>query len=122
MKIAPYLTIEDFCRDPENVEALASFLESPAGQNLLSVLLGNRPSRILADARIARDGNGLRAAAASESLDGRPEYLLGRSDGYESVVEIITQNLTQKVRSLPRSSTKAGAHKAEITPASPPKP
>jgi 5-methylthioribose kinase len=40
MRIAPYVTPDEFCRDPENVDALASFLQSAPGQALQSVLAG----------------------------------------------------------------------------------
>ena len=120
MKIAPYLTVDEFCRDPESVEALSGFLSSPQGQNFLSVILGARPSRILADARIARDGNNIRAAAAAEGTPERAEHLLGRIEGHESLLELITQTLTQQVHLPQRSSTKAG--RSEIRPVSPPKP
>lgn len=122
MKIAPYLTAEEFCRDPQNVEVLQEFLASPQGQNFLSVIFGARPSRLLSDSRIARDGNNLRAATAAEATPERAEHLLGRCEGYESVLELMTQTLTVKARELPRSSSKASGPRTEIRPVSPPKP
>lgn len=111
MRIAPYLTPDEFCRAPENVEALNAFLSSPPGQAFQSVLLGLNPVR-----------QSLRSPGMPDSLPERSEHLLGRAQGYEYAFELITQTLTTKIRDLPRSSSKASGPRAEIRPVSPPKP
>lgn len=110
MRIAPYITPDEFCRDPENVEALVAYLNSPSGQALQSVFLGLNPAR-----------QSLRAPVMPDSLPERAEHLLGKCQGFEYAFELLTQTLTQKTRPAPRSSSKAGG-RAEIRPATPPAP
>lgn len=111
MRIAPYFTPDEFCRDPENVDALVAFLGSPSGQAMQSVLLGLNPAR-----------QSLRAPVLPDAIPERAEHLLGKCQGFEYAFELITQTLTQKVRTTPRSSSKATGPRTEIRPASPPKP
>lgn len=111
MRIAPYVTPDEFTRDPENVDALLAFLNSPAGQALQSVLLGLNPAR-----------QSLRSPVMPDSIPERAEHLLGKCQGFEYAFELITQTLTQKTRQTPRSSSKASGPRAEIRPVSPPKP
>lgn len=114
----PHLTPEQFCADGDHVTALRDFLTSETGHALISVLQGFHPMRQLADSRTARGGNNLRAIAAAESELGRAENLLGRCEGYESAIELLTQVLTERQAAVPPKSRKAGG---QILPAPAPK-
>lgn len=107
----PYLTIAEFRQDATNVEALKDFLESPQGQNLISVLMGLNPARA-----------SLRSPIMPDSIPERSEHLLGKCQGFEFAFEVITQELTQAVRSTPGQSSKAIGPRSEVRPAIPPTP
>jgi len=111
MRIAPYITPDEFCHDPENVDALNAFLSSPQGQNFVSVLLGLNPAR-----------QSLRAPVMPDAIPERAEHLLGKCQGFEYAFELITQTLTTKLRERPRVSSKASGPRSEIRPVRAPKP
>lgn len=112
----PHLTPEQFRAKSEWVMGLREFLQSDTGAAVLSVLQGMHPLRKLADSRIAAEGTNIRAAAAAESEPGRAESLLGRLEGYESAIEILTQQLTSVQVPASPSSRKAGGSR-DIKPA-----
>lgn len=114
----PHLTPEQFRANTEWVMGLREFLQSDTGAAVLSVLQGMHPLRKLADSRISAEGTNIRAAAAAESEPGRAESLLGRLEGYESAIEILTQQLTTAQVATPPQSRKAGGR--EIKPTRPP--
>lgn len=113
----PHLTPEQFRANTEWVMGLREFLQSDAGAAAVSVLQGMHPLRKLADPRIAADGTNIRAAAAAESEGNRPESLLGRLEGYESAIEILTQFLTTPNVPAQPQSRKAGGREVKPTKA-----
>jgi hypothetical protein len=115
----PHLTPEQFRANSDWVHGLRDFLQSDTGAAVLSVIQGMHPLRKLADTRIAADGTNIRAAAAGESEAGRSENLLGRLEGYETAIEILTQQLTTPHVAVPPQSRKAGGR--DIKPAPTPR-
>lgn len=111
-----FLTPDEFCENEENVKALQDFLKSAPGKNLLSVLVRMRPEAVMADPRIGKDAGNLRAAAASACEGERAQYLLGRIEGHESVVRLLTDVLTLHQKHVPPASSKLGARRTEIKP------